>query len=294
MKINNFKIFWLSFSVALLYFSFLNFILEKTDNYVSSNRVYFYASPIEKNERIIEMEARAVISLRVDKNGEKSVIYSKNEDERLPIASITKLMTALIVYDFKETYNPYMPLMISNRAAYQRGVSVLFEGEFLSIKELLKISLIESSNDAAYALAEVAGERTFIEIMNLYAKRIGLENTSFVNSTGLNQGEDNLSTAKEVALLIHFINENYPEIIEITGKEKETIRRTDGSFRHTSINTNILLSEYDNIIGGKTGWTSSAKECLAIIISLDDGYIINVILGSDNRFEEMRKLISIY
>lgn len=298
---SKYRIFLISFVISFVYFNILAFTLQKAQKFVLAGS-FFYHEEYLKKENIqikipddFEVEANSVISLSIDRNGKEKIIYSKNENNILPIASITKLMTALVVFDLKESYNFFQVLPISKEAAFQKGVSILKEGEILTVESLLYITLIESSNDAAFALAQAINEKKFMEIMNLYAKKIGMEKTIFFNSTGLNNNLENVSTAYEISLLVKYIKENHSEILEITKKENYDILNPNGIIRHTSKNTNILLSEYPEIIGGKTGWTQSAKGCLVILIDNpnEDGYFINVILGSDNRFEEMRKLISI-
>lgn len=289
----NLKIFFASLLLSLLYWGALNILAEKTENLAFADDVFFIPEAFSANIRpaLPEIEARAAISLKIDKNGKETVLYSKNEDKVLPIASITKLMTALVVFEFKETYNPFQILSISEEAASQKGVSVLSEGERLAIRDILYISLLESSNDAAFSLSEAMGKENFVRVMNIYAEKIGLEKTSFANPTGLNEGVQNLSTAREVAVLVKTIKENYPEILEITKKKEYEILMSDGNTRHVSRNTNIILEEFPEIIGGKTGWTPEAGGCLAVVVARPDGYVVNVILGADARFEEMKKLI---
>ena len=291
----NLKIFLTSFILAFLYFGTMNIVTEKMKNivYFDFNPTVFSAEIYQKTEpKNIEIDARAAISLRIDKEGKETVLYAKNENQALPIASLTKLMTALVVFDMKETYNPFQVLSVSKDAALQRGISILNEGESLTTKNLLYISLLDSSNDAAFSLAEAVGEENFVKLMNIYAEKMGLSKTKFVNSTGLNGEEENISTAREMAEILKNVKENYSEILEITKNQNYDILRPNGSLRHISTNTNILLDEFPEIIGGKTGWTPEAKGCLALIVKDKNGYIINVILGADDRFEEMRKLIA--
>ncbi len=295
------NIFFLSFFAFFIYFGILNLIVAKTENLFLSQRagIIYSSKPFlieeKSNQEIInnfEINAKAAFSLKVETNGKEKIIYSKNEDLPLPIASLTKLMTAFIVFELKETYNPFQIITLSREAALQKGISVLNTGDRVTVNDLIHISLIESSNDAAFSLAEMIGEKNFIELMNFFAKkRMGFKNTNFLNPTGLNNFSENISTAREIAFLVKKIKDNYPEILEITTKKEYNILRENGTIYHTSKNTNLLLSDFPEIIGGKTGWTLTAKECLVIVIERDDGYIINVILGSDNRFEEMKKIL---
>lgn len=290
---SNLKIFFASLLLSLLYWGALNVLAEKTEKLAFADDAFFIPETFSAtvHPALPEIEARAVISLKIDKNGKETVLYSKNEDKVLPIASITKLMTALVVFEFEETYNPFQVVSISEEAASQKGVSVLSEGERLAVRDILYISLLESSNDAAFSLSEEMGKENFVRVMNIYAKKIGLERTSFVNPTGLNEGAQNLSTAREIAALVKTIKENYPEILEITKNKEYEILTSDGGIHHVSKNTNVILEEFPEIIGGKTGWTPEAGGCLAVVVRRPDGYVINVILGADARFREMKKLI---
>lgn len=289
----NIKIFLASSVLVFLYFGMINIITDKAENAVSYDfpLEVFSARIYEEPKTEIEIDAKSAISLKIGKNGEETILYAKNENQPLPIASLTKLMTALVVSDMQETYNPFQVLSVSREAATQRGISILSEGERLTVQSLLYISLLESSNDAAFSLAEAINKDNFVKIMNIYAKKMGLEETSFVNPTGLNGKQENVSTAREIAEMIKAIKEKHPELLEITKNSSYEILRPDGSLRHISVNTNLLLHEFPEIAGGKTGWTPEAGGCLVLIIEKKDGYVINVVLGAEDRFEEMRKLM---
>lgn len=249
----------------------------------------------------LEIEARAAISVEVNKENEK-ILFEKNSQEPLAIASLTKLMTALVIFDLDETYDFSQLITITKEAVDQEGSSKygdLRAGESLSVETLIYIMLIESSNDAAFALTEPIGEKAFVELMNIYAEEIGLENTYFVNSIGLepdNSSEPkNISTAKDFVKLTKYILENYPQIFEITTYQSYEALKPDGTVHHfIAQNTNELLGEIPGIIGGKTGWGIEAGGCLLLVLegSNSNTYFINIILGAKDRFAEMRKLIS--
>lgn len=234
----------------------------------------------------LEINAKTALSLEVDNKGDEKILFEKNSQESLPIASLTKLMTALVIFDLTETYDFSQPISITKKAVNQEGSSKyddLRVGEELSVGDLLCIMLIESSNDAAFALTEPIGEKAFVDLMNLYARDIGLENTYFVNSTGLELG--GTSTARDLVKLARYIIDNYPQIFEIT------IHQQYG----TVTNTNELLGEVSGIIGGKTGWSPEAGGCLLLVLDnpKGSGYFINIILGAQDRFQEMRKIIDV-
>ena len=157
---------------------------------------------------------------------------------------------------------------------------------------------MESSNDAAYALTEPIGEEGFVDLMNLYAKDLGLKSTSFVNPTGLDPDDPlkptNLSTAEDLVDLTKYILENYPQIFKITNMISYNVLTPEKTSHHfIEKNTNRLLTEFFQIVGGKTGWTPKAQGCLLIVLKnpKSEGYFINVVLGSKDRFADMRKII---
>lgn len=312
------KIFLISFLLSLPFWWGMNVLGENLE-------YFFYWHKIAKNPQILaaqinqqifiekikrskpslefedlEIRAKAAISVEIDEKGRERILFEKNPKESLPIASLTKLMTAFVVFDLKETYDLSQEIRIGKEAINQEGSSKygdLREGGYLSVESLVYIMLIESSNDAAFALAEPIGQEGFVGIMNLYAKDLGLEDTQFINPTGLEPNSPkepaNLSTAEDLAELAKYILEKYPQIFEITSYQSYKVLNPNGSLHHfIPTNTNELLLEIPEIVGGKTGWSPEAGGCLLLVLeSPRNGYFINVILGSDDRFGEMRKLI---
>ena len=256
-----------------------------------------------ENLKDLEIEAKASIVVEIDNKGNERILFEKNSEEPLPIASLTKLMTALVVFDLDETYSLSQLILITKEALLQESNSKygdLRVGEKLSVENLLHIMLLESSNDAAFALTTPIGEGGFVGLMNFYAKNVGLGNTQFVNSSGLEPDDPkepkNFSTTIDLAKLAKYILENYPQIFEITSKQHYEVLKPDGFVHHfIPQNTNKLLGEIPKIIGGKTGWSPEAKGCLLLILKNPKGnsYFINVILGSNDRFGEMRKIVDI-
>lgn len=317
------KILLVSFVLSLPFWWGINFLADNLENFwfqqeLASNPALFTA---QLNQQILEkkleelkverlqtqrlqeldIQAKAAISLKVDENGNEKILFEKNREEVLSIASLTKLMTALVVFDLDETYNPSQIITITQEAFSQEGQSKygdLRVGEKLSVETLLHIMLIESSNDAAFTLTELVGEKGFVDLINLYAKQIGLSNTQFVNPTGIEpdypKGSRNTSTARDLVKLAKYILENYPQIFEITVKQFYTVLKPDGSIHHfIPQNTNELLGEFPEIIGGKTGWGPQAGGCLLLVLKNPkwESFYINVLLGAEDRFTEMRKLI---
>jgi len=254
-----------------------------------------------KNFRDLKINARAAIAAEINSKGNEEILFERKYKKPLPIASITKLMTALVIFDLKETYNPSQLITISKEAVGQEGDSKwggLKVGEKLSVKNLLHMALIESNNDAAFALTEPIGEKGFVDLMNMEARKIGLTNTRFFNPTGLEpdepNGSINYSTTGDLVKLAQYILKNYPRIFEITTNQSYAILKPNGAIHHfIPESTNKLLGKVPGIIGGKTGWSPKALGCLLLILknSKGNGYFITVVLGSNDRFGDMEKII---
>jgi len=226
------------------------------------------------------VDSRAIISVQISRDGGERVLLSYNSQDRVAIASLTKLMTALVVFD---NYDLDASIEITQKAVDREGNGHLAVGQKVSVNDLLNTMLIESNNDAGHALTELIGFEAFVDLMNLTAQKIGLENTYYVNPTGLEPDDPeavkNYSTAEDLVKLTKYILEKRPEIFEIT-------TNPDG-------NTNKLLAKYPGIIGGKTGYSPAAGECLLVVLKNGTKLYINVILGTQNRFAEMSKIIDI-
>jgi D-alanyl-D-alanine carboxypeptidase (penicillin-binding protein 5/6) len=229
--------------------------------------------------------ANAAISVETDLITDKEIIFESNINSELPIASLTKLMTAIIVFD---NYDLSKDIIISQKADSQLPMKTdLKVGDSFPIEEILHIMLIESSNRAAYALAEQSGEENFVALMNKKSQDLGLKNTFFADPTGLSP--HNVSSVNDLVILVKYILTNYPKIAEISTIENYELV----NFGKVS-NTNQLLSEFPNIALSKTGYTNFANGCLISVLSNSENnnYFINIILGANDRFSEMRKLIN--
>jgi len=244
----------------------------------------------------LEIEAKSSISVLVDLQGNQEILFDKDSDEKLPIASLTKLITADIVL---EHYDLSQIIEISHQAVGEEGNSGEFKiGETLTVENLLYSLLIESSNDAAEALTEVIGKDAMVDLMNLETKAIGMENTRFFNPTGLEpdnpNGPINYSSTKDLETFAAYLLKTNSKILEISTFSEYNLYSPEGIFHHKLTNTNELLGEFSGIIGSKTGWTPQAQGCLLLAIKApqNNGVIVNVILGSPDRFGEMKELIN--
>jgi len=228
------------------------------------------------------VNSKSSLSVKIDKDGNREVIFSKFPGRKLPIASLTKLMTSVIAL---ENYSPEQRTLISSKSLNQEGAAGdFFLNQDVSLNDLLRGMLVESSNDAAWATTEIMGTDNFINKMNQKAVLLGLNETSFINPSGLdpiNISEPiNISTTRDLLKLTEYIIYNHPKIFEYT---------RDSSPK----NTNILLYKIPEIYGGKTGYTDEAGGCILLVLKKDDNYYVNIVLGSDSRdsrFEEVLKL----
>lgn len=240
-------------------------------------------------------EAKSAVSVLINNQDQEKVLFAKEIDKKLPIASLTKLMTAFVVL---ENYDLSQMIEISKEAVEQDEDFGNFKiGETFLAKDLLYPLLIESSNDAAYALAEVISVDGFVDLMNFEAQKLGLADTYFVNPTGLDPKDQeqpvNYTTVEDLVKLTNYLLK-IPLIWEILSAPEYDFYSPDGVFHHKLINTNELLKNNEiEIIGGKTGWTPRAQGCLLLVTKApkSKGYLVNIILGSKNRFEEMKKLL---
>lgn len=237
-----------------------------------------------------KINARAASCVEVSKNGNDKILFQENDEARLPIASLSKLMAAVVVL---ENYNLKDVATISRAAVDQVGVQgLLSENERFSVDDLLHIALIESSNDAIYSLAELMGVEKFVVLMNLKAKELELLNSNFKDPSGLDA--TNYSTVQDLVKLTKYLLYNYPAIWAILSQTDYRVFTAEGRFHHIATNTNELLGQIPDIVGGKTGKTLEAKGCLLLITkSYRDGNdLIYILLGSSDRFSEMRGLIN--
>jgi len=243
--------------------------------------------PMQDEEYVAPATLTADSILTIDLNSQTS-LYEKNSMKRVPIASLTKLMTAYLILDESD---PSALVTVSANAANATGSRMgLYEGEEISVRNLLYGLFIVSGNDASIALAEynAGSESAFIEKMNATGKKLGLTDTHYANSTGL-EANNAYSTARDLAILSTYILED-ESVREIIDNAKITVESANGT-KHELINTNILLGQL-GIKGMKTGTTPSAGECLIALAESPDGHeILSIILGSKSRFVDTKVLI---
>jgi D-alanyl-D-alanine carboxypeptidase len=252
-------------------------------------------------QSLSEVSVRAKAAYIWDVRGQKA-LYTKNEDDVLPLASITKLMTALLAYELASLDTD---TRLTNKAIAQEGGDGLVSGEEFSLDSLTKLALISSSNDAAYALGASTGAllgdrdpaKQFVQGMNIRAEQLELNSFAFKNTTGLDLSPKEagaVGSAKEVSYLMEYILENYPELLEATTLGGARIYNSQGEF-HDIENTNEALYAIPNLIGSKTGYTDLAGGNLTVAFDIGMGRpIIVTVLGStrEERFTDVIKLVN--
>ena len=224
-----------------------------------------------------------------------AVIWEKNADERLRPASVTKVMTMLLIAEAIDsgTLTLDEAVSVSARASGMGGSQVfLSEGEALPVRDMLKCIAVSSANDAAVAMAEhIAGtEEAFVAMMNARTEELGMENTTFTNCTGLFDDPAHLTTARDIAIMSRELI-GHRWLREYTTIWMDTIR--DGAFGLS--NTNKLIRYYPGATGLKTGFTSAAGYCLSATAERDGVEYIAVVMNcqtSAQRFDSAKTLLS--
>ncbi len=209
-----------------------------------------------------------------------AVLYAKNPSAKLPPASTVKLVTAMVALD---RLDPATKVQVSRYAVAARSIKPrLVVGDELTVSDLLHLALMKSINSAAVALAEAAGgsEDAFVELMNQKVQEIGAMDTHFVTASGLPKGRQ-YTTARDLTLILKKAL-TYPMIKEIIGK-KEWVITTSGGRELYLENTDSLLWTSSNMIGGKTGFTASARHCFVGAMGTEKGLIFTAVLGSPSR-----------
>ncbi|GIP15207.1 D-alanyl-D-alanine carboxypeptidase [Paenibacillus montaniterrae] len=226
--------------------------------------------------------ANSAVSAIVMDADSGTVIFEKNSHQKLPPASITKIMTMLLVMEAVDQGKLKLSDMVSTseRAASMGGSQIFLEvGEQMTVEEMLKGVAMASGNDASVALAEkLAGtEEQFVAMMNERAKQLGLKNTHFMNSNGL-PVENHYSSAYDIAVMSRELMK-YDLIRSFTGKYQDYLRK-DTEKPFWLVNTNKLVRFYDGADGIKTGYTSEAKYCLSASAMRDGMRVIAVVMGA--------------
>ena len=221
------------------------------------------------------------------------VLAELNADQRIPPASLTKMMAAYTVEMDLRLGNIKLEdkVKISRKARYMTGSRMFVEqGSFVTVEDLLKGIIIQSGNDATIALAEhiAGGEDSFVALMNAYAQKLGMENTNFVNATGLPHRR-HYSTVRDLAILSNHIIRDFPEHYKLYSEKEFTYNGI------TQRNRNSMLWRDDTVDGIKTGHTNSAGFCLAASAERNGMRLVSVVVGTRSeraRATESQKLLT--
>lgn len=244
-----------------------------------------------RNWNIPEPEITAKIALVFEVSRQKILWQKDGLRESRPIASLTKLMTALVVMENAKLEDTFK---VSKKAVETNGeMGGLVVGEELTVKNLLYALLVESSNDAAVALAENIKTKTgrdFVDLMNQKAGAMGLVDTDFSDPSGLDSR--NRSSARDLNRLMQEVLK-YQVLREIMQTKEINLLSADGKFSHRLVSTDKLLGQYPEIISGKTGYTEEAGNCMALAWQAPNkqDVAISIIMDSQDRTTESETLL---
>lgn len=280
----------------LLFLPELLTLIPDASDFASSGRmsflagVYIETAPIKKNNNSLGMAITAESAIIIDaKSG--LALWQKNPEAERPVASITKLLTALVFLDNNPGWETTVKIQKSDYRS--GGRSYLYDGEEILVKDIFYTALIASSNEATAALVRSTGlnEEEFVIKMNQKAQRLGLAKSQWVEPTGLNP--KNVATAADLGRLIQAAF-NQPQIVQATQEEEYIFSVLNAERTYTVKNTDKLLKSYLNILAGKTGYLEEAGYCLVSkIYGPAEQEIYVVVLGSESetsRFQEVKSL----
>lgn len=236
-----------------------------------------------------EISAKAAFFVDT-KSGE--VLYQKSAQEKLPIASLAKIMTALIAVEHKGLEDKFTVSQAA--AAMEPDKMWLIADESLTLKELLYGVFLISANDAAELMAEgtLGSRKQFMELMNSKALQLGMKDTYFANPTGLDEDNNNsYSTAYDIALLSRYAVKHFPFLVDFSSTEHINIPKTDQHQDYDMYSGINLLTTYPGVVGFKTGYTPEAGLTLVTLARRREHEVIGVLLGSQDRRDEARELL---
>ncbi len=221
------------------------------------------------------------------------VLYEKNAHEKLPIASLVKIMTVIVTL---ESNSLSKEMVVSERASEMEPDKMLLkEGETLTVEELLDGIFLVSANDAAEVLAESlpVGRQGFIDLMNTEASHLGMRDTNFINPTGLEEdGVNQESTAFDVALMSRFLITKWPQVLNISSREHIYLDLTQKHQDYDLYSGINLLTTYPGVIGLKTGYTPEAGLTLVTLARNNGREVLGVLLGATDRRDDAKALLN--
>ncbi len=263
--------------------------------------VIFLSLPnsVEGKEEALALDSEFYVLMEANTG---TVLASKNKDEIRSPASITKIMTVLLIFEALEQRKLSLTdMVVTSEHAKSMGGSQVFleEGEEQTVETMIKCILIASGNDASVAMAEKIGgsEEKFVEMMNEKARKLGMKRTHFVDCCGLTDSDEHYTTAEDVALVTRELVTKYPQVLDYSSIWMETIvhKTKQGEKEFVLSNTNKLLKANDWVKGLKTGSTSKAKYCVSNVAVKDGITLISVVMAAPNykvRFSDSYRLLN--
>ncbi len=282
--------------IAVIVASAVPFLFKFTDGLLISLQIpqnssqvagiqKYNSPPVSKNLTLPEFSARAVL---IKDLATSTTLYQKDAGISLPVASTTKIMTALVASEY---FKQNSVLTVGSSANTPGSKVGLVSGENLTFRALLYGLLLNSGNDAAYTLAENYPGKIlgFVSAMNKKALELGLVNTHFDNPAGFDS-PNHYSSAEDLSKITEEALKNY-QLAKIFATKETSIVSLNKKYTHQLFNLNKLLSSVNGVLGVKTGTTEGAKESLVTLVERKGHKILLVLLGSDDRFGETTKLI---
>lgn len=245
------------------------------------------SSFITGKDTVPQITAKAALIFDIEN---KKVLYEKNPKQRLPIASLTKIMTAIVALENPRKDNRYI---VRSQDLVGENSMGLTEGEVLTLEELLYGLILPSGNDVAEVLAHnyKDGRKGFIKAMNNKSKALGIKDTNFTNPSGLEGDGDQYSTPYDLIVMTHYALSNFPLFAKVVATYELAIEGNQNHKAYYLVNETNLISSYPGVKGVKTGYTPEAGLCLVTYLDYKRNKIIGVILGSENRRQEMKDLL---
>lgn len=281
---------------AILIVSAAPLFLESADEFLASLEIpqnnsqvagiqKYNIPPFSNGKPLPDFASRSVLIKDLSTD---SILFQKDANIPFPIASTTKIMTSLVASEY---FKQNSPLTVGSSANISGSRVGLLSGENLSFRSLLYGMLLNSGNDAAFAIAEnyPGGVEGFVAAMNQKAIDLGLRNTSFDNPAGFDS-PNHYSSAADLAKITEEALKNY-QLARIFATKNTNIVSLDKKYTHQLLNLNKLLNDVSGVLGVKTGTTEAAKENLVTLVERGGHRVLLVVLGSDNRFSETTKLI---
>lgn len=234
------------------------------------------------------LDANAAILYHVESERR---LFEKNPDAAVPIASLTKLLTALVADGM---FDPGEIATVASGSVRVDGQKqTLYAGERIAVRDLMAMMLIESSNDAAYALADLASAHgtDLVAEMNARAWSLGMRSCAFTDPAGLDDGA--FCTASDLVRLVRAALRTAPRLWPLMASPSLEVTSADGTITHRVTSTNELFGEIPGIVGGKTGNTDGALGCMILVVKTGEkgDTLVSIVLGSRVRFQDTRTLV---